>query len=192
MDGPAPVVVPSSDELLAKMSGLLAEFRANPAHPALIGKPEGNPVQIRPAFPDAATFTEALITGVTNNAAKYAIGVRRPRADPKARALAQNGAWKAGVTAAVQRDAFAAGVQKYDLDDAIETAATLGAESYVPGVTRRRNKIQRTMTEVAPAMAAAVTTVRGMPATTDAEREARAVAMIRAARLVGQGRRGGR
>jgi len=187
-----PVFVPSMEELAGKIAGLMAEFRANPQHPALIGKPEGNPVQIRPAFPDAATFTERLVQGVQANAARYAEGVRRPRANFKTRAAESTVAWTNGVQAAVQRNAFAAGVAKINEDEAIETAATLGAQSYVPGVVGRRNKIQRIMTEVAPAMAAAVQTVRGMPSNTDAEREARAVAMIRSARVVGEGRRGGR
>jgi hypothetical protein len=177
---------------LLPVPGGMSDFRTNPQHPALIGKPEGNPVQIRPAFPDAAAFTERLLAGVQANAARYAEGVRRPRSNFKERARASVQAWTNGVQAAVQRNAFAAGVEKINEDEAIETAATLGAQSYVPGVTGRRAKIQRIMTEVAPAMAAAVQTVRAMPANTDAEREARATAMIRAARVVGQGRRGGR
>lgn len=184
--------VPTVEELSAAIGRLVAEFAANPRHPDLIGQPEGNPIQIRPAFPDAATFTERLIQGVSANAARYAEGVRRPRANFKERALAAAPAWTNGVQAAITRNAFAAGVSRVNEDEAIETAATLGASSYVPGVTGRRAKIQRIMGEVAPEMAAAVGTVRGMPSNTDAEREARAVGMIRAARAVGMRRRGGR
>ena len=60
------------------------------------------------------------------------------------------------------------------------------------GVTGRQQKIQRIMNDVAPMMAAAVSQVRNLPANTDAEREARAVAMIRAARGVGIARKGGK
>ncbi len=192
MNGEIGAHVPTMEELGAAIETRRAEHRADPHHPDLIGKPEGNPVQIRPAFPDANTFTERLVQGVQTNAQRYAEGVRRPRANFKERALAAAPAWTNGVQAAIQRNAFAAGVGRVNEDEAIETAATLGAQSYVPGVVGRRAKIARIMGEVAPEMAAAVGVVRGMPANTDAEREARAVAMIRGARTVGQRRRGGR
>lgn len=190
MDGTARV--PSTEELAGSIAGLMREFRDNPNHPALVGKPEGNPVQIRPAFPNADQFTARLLQGVQANSARYAEGVRAPRANFLERAKAANGAWKNGVQAAVAGDRFAAGLNKVNADEAIETAATVGAQSYVTGVTGREAKIRRVMSEVAPAMAAAVQTVRGMPGDTDAQREARAVAMIRAARVVGLSRRGGK
>jgi hypothetical protein len=179
-------------DLAEKIAGRLVEYDSNPQHPDLIGKPEGNPVQIRPAFPDAATFTKALTDGVAANSAKYAAGVRAPRKNFLEAAKASNQAWKNGVQAAVAGDRFLAGLGKVNPDEAIETAATLGAATYVQGVQGRAAKIQRIMTEVAPAMAAAVSTVRALPANTDADREARAVAMIRAARAVGLSRRGGK
>lgn len=184
--------VPTVEQMMLAIEDRRAEHAANPQHPDLIGKPEGNPVQIRPAFPDAATFTASLLRGVTANAAKYAEGVRRPRANFKERARASAPAWTNGVQAAIQRNAYAAGVDKINEDEAIETAATLGAQSYVPGVVQRERKIARIMAEVAPELAAAVGVVRAMPANTDAERENRAVAMIRGARAVGMRRRGGR
>ena len=72
--------VPSTAELMEGMAAKLREYAANPNHGDLIGKPDGNPVQIRPAFPNAQDFTAALVTGVQNNQAKYAAGVAPPRA----------------------------------------------------------------------------------------------------------------
>lgn len=184
--------VPSMADLAEQIAGKVSEYNANPNHPDLIGKPEGNPVQIRPAFPDAATFTKRLVEGVSAAQARYAEGVRAPRANFLDRAKASNQAWKNGVQAAVAGDRFAAGLNKVNPDEAIETAATLGAASYVQGVTGRQPKIQRIMSDVAPLMAAAVSTVRALPSNTDADREGRAVAMIRAARAVGLSRRGGK
>ena len=192
MPGDVAARVPSLAELAEAIAGRMAEYDANPQHPDLVGKPEGNPVQIRPAFPDAATFTRRLIEGASAASQRYAEGVRAPRAHFLDRAKAANQGWKNGVQAAVAGDRFLAGLNKVNPDEAIETAATLGAQSYVPGIQGRQAKIQRVMTEVAPAMAAAVGTVRNLPANTDAEREARAVAMIRAARAVGLSRRGGK
>ncbi len=188
----AAVRVPSQLEMLEAIAAKQVEYAANPNHPDLIGKPEGNPVQIRPAFPDAATFTERLIQGVSQSTQKYSEGVRAPRAHFLDRAKASNQAWKNGVQAAVAGDRFAAGLNKVNADEAIETAATLGAQNLATGVAARKNKIQRVMTEVGPLMAAAVSTVRNLPSNTDADRENRAVAMIRGARAVGLSRRGGK
>ncbi len=192
MDGSVGARVPSLAELGEAIAGKLVEYASNDQHPDLVGHPEGNPVQIRPAFPDAATFTRRLVEGVQGAAQRYAEGVRAPRANFLDKAKAANGAWKNGVQAAVAGDRFAAGLNKVNVDEAIETAATLGAASYAPGVVGRTNKIQRVMNEVAPMMAAAVATVRNLPADNDAQREARAVGMIRAARAVGLSRRGGK
>ena len=188
----AGVVAPSMAELAEQIAGRMRAYNADPNHPDLVGHPEGNPVQIRPAFPDAATFTKRLTDGVAANAAHYAEGVRAPRANFLDRAKASGAAWQAGVQAAVAGNRYLAGLNKVNADEAIETAATLGAATYVQGVQGRTAKIQRIMSEVAPAMAAAVSTVRNLAKNTDADREARAVAMIRAARAVGLARRGGK
>ena len=188
----AGVVAPSMAQLAEQIAAKLVAYDADPNHPDLIGHPEGNPVQIRPAFPDAQTFTKRLLQGVKANAGRYAEGVRNPRANFLDKAKAANGAWKAGVNAAVAGDRFLGGLNKVNPDEAIETAATLGAQTYVSGVTGREAKIVRIMGEVAPQMAAAVATARALPANTDADREARAIAMIRAARAVGIARRGGK
>ncbi len=188
----AGVVAPSMAELAEQIAQKMREYNENPNHGDLIGRPDGNPVQIRPAFPDAATFTKRLVEGVQGAGQRYAEGVRAPRANFLERAKASNAAWKNGVQAAVAGDRFAAGLNKVNADEAIETAATLGAQSYAAGVTGRQSKIQRIMTEVAPMMAAAVSAARALPADNDAQREARAIAMIRGARAVGISRRGGK
>lgn len=188
----AAVFAPSLEDLARGIAERMAAYAADPEHPDLAGHPEGNPVQIRPAFPSAPDFTKRLIDGVSAKAAHYAEGVRAPRANFLDRAKASVPAWTAGVNAAVAGNRYAAGLNKVNLDEAIETAATHGAAVYVSGVTDRRAKIERIMAEVAPAMAAAIATVRALPKTTDADREARAVAMIKAARLVGLSRRGGK
>src|SRR3989442_4741193 len=96
----AGVVAPSLAEMAEEIAARMRAYHDNPEHPDLIGHPEGNPVQIRPAFPDADTFTKRLVQGVQANAGRYAEGVRNPRANFLDRAKASNGAWRAGVQAA--------------------------------------------------------------------------------------------
>ncbi len=192
MDGSVATPVPTMAELAERIAGRMRDYVDNPQHPDLIGHPEGNPVQIRPAFPNADVFTRRLIEGVQANAGRYAEGVRNPRDNFLDAAKRANGAWKAGVQAAVAGDRFIGGLNKVNADEAIEIAATVGAQSYVGGVTGREAKIRRVMGEVAPMMAAATATTRALPSDTDAQREARAIAQIRGARAVGIARRGGK
>lgn len=64
----------------------------------------------------------------------YAEGVLNPRRDWASAALGGNAAWKAGVQAAITRDAFARGVRETGTPHWQEKAATLGAERWGPGV----------------------------------------------------------
>jgi hypothetical protein len=176
--------LPTEAELAARIGARLDAYAKDPNHPDLIGKPDGNPVQIRPAFPAADEWTKRHAEGVVNNVGRYVEGVRRPRANFKTQAIARKAAWTGGVQEAITNDRYGKGMAAVNEDLAIETAATLGAQSLAQGVTSRQAKIQEKAAKFAPAMAAAVATVRQMPANTPAEREARAVAMIRAARAV--------
>ncbi len=97
----AGVVAPSLTYLAEQIAARMRAYNDNPNHPDLVGHPEGNPVQIRPAFPDAATFTKRLVEGVSTKASHYAEGVRAPRANFLDRAKASGPAWTAGVNAAV-------------------------------------------------------------------------------------------
>ncbi len=177
-------------ELLGEIANTLAAFKSNPNHPALIGKPEGNPVQIRPAFPSASEMTSRWVQGIDASGDNYVRGVQAPRANFKVAALANKDAWKQGVNKAVAEDAFAKGMSNVNEDEAIATAVAIGSGGWAAGAKARQSKHTRIMGKVAPLMAAAVDTVRRKPAVTDADREARAVEMIRAARAVGKALRG--
>src|SRR5260370_19404126 len=131
MLGGVSVVAPSMADLAEKIAARMADYSSNPNHPDLVGHPEGNPVQIRPAFPDAATFTKRLVEGVSTKASHYAEGVRAPRANFLDRAKASGPAWTAGVQAAVAGNRYIAGLNKRNADEAIETAASHRAAVYV-------------------------------------------------------------
>lgn len=186
-----PVGPRSEAELLGEVIGLLREFKVNPNHPALIGKPEGNPVATRPAYPSASTLNARWKEGIDASGDHWIEGVRSPRANFKTAAIAQKEAWKAGITKAVADDAFAKGMQGVNEDEAIAIAEAVGSDGFKRGATARANKHLRVAGKLSPLMAAAVTAVRSRPAVTDADRETRAVEMIRGARGVGKALRGG-
>jgi hypothetical protein len=141
---------------------------------------------IRPAYPDAGTLSRKWKEGVQNAGEHWVDGIQNPRADFKAEAIKANPAYKAGVQKAIAEDAWVKGMQNTDPNEAIATAVAVGASGYVAGALARGAKHERVMARVVPLMTAAVNTVRSMPAVTDADRENRAVAMIREGRKVGQ------
>lgn len=145
---------------------------------------------IRPAYPDANTISQNWQRGVQQNSDKWLNGMENPRKDPKASAIAAKDSYKNGVTRAIAEDAYAKGIQSYDPNEAIETARKVGAAGYQAGALARAPKHARVMAKIAPMMGAAVQTVRALPNATDADRENRAVAMIRAARNVGKQAKG--
>ena len=146
---------------------------------------------IRPAYPDAGTLSRRWKDGVQQAGEKWVEGIQNPRADAKAEAIKANATYKAQVTKSITEDRWLKGVQAIDPNEAIATAVAVGASGYTAGALARGAKHERVMGKVAPLMATAVQTVRNMPAVTDADREARAVAMIRAGRDVGRKLKGG-
>lgn len=143
-------------------------------------------MQIRPPLPDPAEHTKRLIEGVQGATERYREGVRNPRANFKEEALKAKGAWKDGVTKAIAEDSFAKGINQVNADDAIELAATIGADSLAAGVAARAKKIEEKATKMRPLMSAVIQQVRSMPADTEAQRDARVLAQIKGSREVGK------
>lgn len=141
---------------------------------------------IRPAYPDAGTLSRRWKEGVQQAGDKWVEGIQNPRADAKQEAIKANATYKAQMQKAIAEDAWVKGVQASDPNEAIATAVAVGASGYTSGALARGAKHERVMGKVVPLMQAAVTAVRAMPSVTDADREARAVAMIRAGRDVGK------
>lgn len=113
---------------------------------------------------------------------RYREGVQNPRANFKDAALANKEGWKKGVQEAITNGTYEKGLAKVNVDEAIQTAATLGADSLAAGARARQDKFQRNVDAIAGKMSAVTEAVRKMPATTAQEREARMIAQVRGAR----------
>ena len=160
-----------------------AAVAADPQHPLLVGKPEGNPVNTRPPWAPSADTWEQGVT--TTGGARWEAGIQNPRQDFKSAALANNDGWKAGVTAAVSQDRYAKGMGAVNVDDAIATALKIGSAGYQAGATARKAKYAAKTQAIQAAMGAVVTKARSMPAKTLQDRINRAVTMIQGAAAVG-------
>lgn len=175
----------SPEEWQGLFAAAEAAVKANPQHPLMVGKPEGNPVQIRPPWrPSSARWVQGV---QSVGAQRWEEGIQNPRADFKAAALANNEGWKAGVQAAVAADRFRRGVEGVNVDESIATAVKIGGGGYAAGAAAREAKFQRKVDMIAPRMAAVVEATRRLPARTDAEREARMLNQVRGAREAGRG-----
>lgn len=149
------------------------------------GLPSRNP------GPDAGRMVEKYLRNTANATQDYVDGVRNPRRDPKAAAVAAAGKWKDRVQQAIQRDAFAKGVANYDVAAAVEAATSDGGSAYASGIAKRRTKISNAFARLAPALGSVSQSIQAMPQNTDADRTQRMIKNLELMRAVGVRLRGG-
>lgn len=177
---PLPTDWSNEAEVQAYFATIDRLVKDNPDHPLLKGRLDGNPIQVRaPWKPDQKAWLDG-VNGVGGQ--RWVAGIQNPRAEFKSAALRNNEGWKAGVQKAVAEDKFKKGMEGVDVEAAIETAVKIGASGYQAGAAARADKFQKNTDAIAAKMGAVVQGVRGMPAKTDADREARMLAMVRGAK----------
>jgi hypothetical protein len=87
-----------------------------------------------PSIRDLSSIREKWASVTPGRAPQYDQGVRAPKTDWKAATVAGNDAWKSGVQSAVQRNAFAGGVEKSGTAKWQRGAVEKGTARYGPGV----------------------------------------------------------
>ena len=177
-------------EFASSFQHSLALIAADPAVRESVGKAQvGNPITVE-IVPSAEKWAKKQIDRAVAAGEDWVQGMQNPSADPKAAALAAKGKWKENVTKAVANDAFAKGIAKYSVDEAIETAIKIGAAGFANGITARTGKIQRVIADLQPKVAALKRTISAMPQDTEAQREARLLAAKRGMQEIGKARQG--
>jgi hypothetical protein len=151
---------------------------------------EGNPISIGPRVPEAADIASKMVSGAVAAGERWLKNVQSPRKNPIEAARAAKGRWRTRVTEAAANDAFDKGLAKVNVDEMMETVRKRGAGAFTQGVQDRQAKITRVVGEMRPMILALANTLDAMPADTDAQREAKAVAAIRGMREIGKRRRG--
>ncbi len=166
-------------------------FTSDPEfHAALHGQEIALGVHIQNPGPDAARMTEKLIARAQAAAADYVHGMQNPRRDPKAAAIRAKGKYASNVQKAITEDRYAKGIQAYDQAEAVAIATGDGGAAFTSGIAKRANKIARVHQRLAPLLGAVSTAIQNMPQDTEAQREQRALATIRAMRNVGKQMKG--
>ena len=120
---------------------------------------------------------------------RYAAHVLSPERDPVEAALAANSKRIANLQASIKAGTWENAMKSLPKGIVGQKAASLGADRYVAGVIGNRDKIERHWAKFGPLLASAQATINSMPQDTPEQRDAKALAMIKAMRaLKGKGR----
>lgn len=122
---------------------------------------------------DPAAVTDKYMRKVSQAAPDWVAGMRAPKADFKAAAIAAAGKWANGVQDAVANDRFRGGMSKVDSAAAIATAVSDNGMAYTAGVAKRKDKVAAAFGRVIPALGAISQQVRQMPQDTPNDRAQR-------------------
>jgi hypothetical protein len=111
-------------------------------------------------------------------------GVKNPIRDPVQAALKAEGKWKAKMQDAITKGTWAKKMAKVDSAAMKATAERVGPGAYTQGIAARSDKILAAGARILPKIYAAADQVGAMPDTTEADRDARMMANVKAMRAI--------
>ncbi len=189
------VSVPSVEDMLNAINETRARMETDEEFRKELeeGPLSGNPMTLGPRLPTADEWTNLQVQGAQNNAEKWLSRTTKPKKNFKEEALKKTSIdrYKDSMNKVISQGRWEGGM---DLVDESETMAIItagGSGIYSSGVSRRKDKIKRRVTELREDRLALCSTVDTMPVATDAEREAKMLANKRGLQAIGAKRRGG-
>lgn len=114
----------------------------------------------------------------------YEMGVQSVDTSPMEQAAAKVDKYLQGIQDAVNSGKYAQGLRSVSLQDWKTQTVTKGARRMSDGVTAATPKMQQVMGQLMPQIEAIAATVRAMPDTTEADREARMIENMRRMRQI--------
>ena len=143
-----------------------------------------NPTPNQPTIqrlPSPADWVNKMVAGVQAvGQTNYSYGIKHPRKDPIAEGVKAQPKYEAKMRDPAVLRRRAESLAKVTVADWAAMTESVGVQSYVQGVVGRRPKVEKAIGALQPLLANALNAIDAMPSTTDGEREAKAVAMIRA------------
>ena len=112
----------------------------------------------------------------------YRRGVEEVTENPAAKALAANAKRIKKLQDSIANKTWEKKMAKVSLDDWKKKAISLGAERFIPGVEANVDKIEAFIRGFQPKLSSLSSSVQAMPETTEGERDARVLAMVRGLR----------
>ncbi len=117
-------------------------------------------------------------------------GVSNPSRDPVQAAIKAAPKWEAKMQEAIASKKWQKKMAKVNPQDIISAAQRAGASAYTTGIQNKSEKILRAIQDLQPRISQAQAKIQAMPDVTDADREARMVANMRAMKQIGKDRAG--
>lgn len=134
------------------------------------------------AIPDAQSVADKWATRTSAASGDYVAGVESTEKDPTALAIVAIPRMRQRVLEAIDSGKVAAGLRRVGKQGWIEAVRSKGAANFSSGVTAARDKVAASFAPLLAYEANLQRQVQGMPANTDAEREARMLAWVRGMR----------
>ena len=133
-------------------------------------------------IPDAATVAQKWVTRTQNAAQDYADGVAQTQKDPTQLAIQAIPRMRQRVLEAIDSGKVAAGLSRVGIAGWKQAVASKGVANFSSGVGASQAKVQAAFQPLLAFEATLQQQIQAMPANTDAEREARALAWMRGMR----------
>jgi len=167
---------------------MFAEMREKGTDPITEGVLPGNPVTKK--VKSVARWVEQQVKGAEDAGDAWLDGVKNPSRDPIASAIAAKDKYKNRLEQAIKDGKWEKNLAKSSHAEIVEVAEAVGTGAYTGGVTARKKKISRVVTELQPLVQSVSDAIQAMPDGTDAEREKRLTAARKLMLEVGKKRAG--
>lgn len=136
-----------------------------------------------PRLPSPADWVANQVAAATAAADKWLKNTLAPRRDPTAAAIAAKSRWATKVQEAVTQDRFAKGLAQVDEAEKEATIKAVGAQGgFAQGVQARAGKALKKITKLHGLLMQNLQVIDGMPDNTEAERDAKVLANLKAMR----------
>ena len=134
------------------------------------------------AIKSAERWVEKQLARVRVAGEDYKAGVSAVTVNPAERALAANAKRIAKLRESIANKTWERRMSKVSLEDWKSKTGTLGADRFIPGVEANVDKIEKFVRSFQPKLASLAGSVQGMPETSESDRDARVLAMVRGLR----------
>ncbi len=114
----------------------------------------------------------------------YKAGILSPKADPIARGIETEEKWAVEMKKAIDSGARKAGLAKTDMAEWAKYSLEIGASKLVPGVEKRKAKVERFVQAYQPALVSHLASIDALPEDTDSEREEKMLENVRGLKLL--------
>lgn len=147
---------------------------------------EGNPRTLAPRIVEVDDWAEKQETNAEAAGERWRTNMLRPKKDPIIEAIKAKTKWENKLKAAIADDSFVKGLKAVDEAAMMETLEATPASVFVDGIKRRRAKIKGKIEKLRPLLVASAETLDKMPIDTEAQREVKMIANLRAMKEIGK------